>query len=217
MKHNILKRDKSLVFKIISIILVLGYIGFFVFEYITTDFDFNKNIFKIILFFILIFIFCCCLITKNKVSICFGILSWILILLLIFPNIHKIIPNPINNNNKNKLNKITCNGSTDTSDNTIIDIDYTNDKINKIIYTYTFDIDKKDGAQNLVNRFDKMYSDFASIYSEIEISDNVVVKITYKLDNVDIDKITEIDDDFTASYKIFKKEKLKNLTCKNRD
>ena len=218
MKNNSIKKDYSLIFKIISIIFILGYISFFIFKYITTDFNLDKNFFKTILFFILIIIFCCCLITKRKVSIFFSIISWLLILLLVFSNIEKLIPNPIKNeNNKNELKKITCSGSTDTSDNTIIDIDYTNDKISKIIYTYTFDIDKQDGAQNLVNRFDKMYSDFVNIYSEIEISDNVVVKTTYKLNNVDIDKIKEIDEDFTNSYKEFKKKNLKDLACKNRD
>ena len=60
-------------------------------------------------------------------------------------------------------------------------------------------------------------SDLINIYGEIEISDNVVVKITYKLENMDIDKIKEIDDNFTDSYKKFKKENLDSLTCKNRD
>lgn len=218
MKNESIKKDYSLVFKIISIVFLLGYICFFIFQYIFTDYNLNKNILKIILFFILIIIFCCCLITKRKVSIFFSIVSWLLILFLVFPNIEKLIPNPIKNeNNKNKLNKITCNGSTDTSDNTIIDINYTNDKISKIIYTYTFDIDKKDGAKNLANRFNKLYSDFVNIYSEIEISDNVVVRTTYKLNNLDINKIKDIDKDFTDSYKEFKKKYLKFFTCKNRD
>lgn len=217
MKYDVLKKDNSLIFKIISIILVLGYIVFFIIQYITTNFDFNNNINKIVLLFSLIFILCLCLVTKKKISIFFSILSWILVIILIFPNIYKIIPNPIKSTEKNTLNKISCSGKTDTSDDTIIDIDYKNDKINKIIYTYTFDIDKKDGAQNLVNRFNNLYSDLINIYGEIEISDNVVVKITYKLENMDIDKIKEIDDNFTDSYKKFKKENLDSLTCKNRD
>lgn len=217
MEQDVTKKDKSLLFKIVSIIFVLGYIVFFIYQFINTDFNFENNLYKIVLLFILLLLFCCCLVTKNIISIMLGICSWIIILFLIFPNIQKLIPNPIKDSTKTNRNKITCNGSTDTSDKTIIDIDYTNDKIIKIIYTYTFDIEKKDGVQNLVNRFDKMYSDFASIYSEIEISDNVIVKITYKLDNVDIDKIKEIEETFTNSYKEFKKKNLNNFTCKNRD
>ena len=38
MKYDVLKKDNSLIFKIISFILVLGYTVFFIIQFITTNF-----------------------------------------------------------------------------------------------------------------------------------------------------------------------------------
>ena len=139
---------------------------------------------------------------------------------MIVPSILTILPKFEKSTTVNKIiedEKITCTGITDTSDDTKIDIDYNEDQIKKIVYTYTFNINKKDGAENLVNRFDRKYSEIDNIYSEITISDNVIVTFTYKLENVDQDKLKELDEDIETSFKKYKEKELNNLTCKNRD
>lgn len=221
MKQEELKKDKSLIYKLITFILVIMYFIYYIYQYITKDFDLNNkiNFIRTIILFLSIFLLGCTSITKKRTSIVFSIITYIVLSILIIPNIYSLIPK-IEKKEKKSTNekiKITCEGSTDTSDNTIINIDYTNDTINKVVYSYTYKLENKTGAENLVNRFDKMYAYVSNIYSEIEISDKVIVTFTYKFDDVNIDKIKEIDDSITTSYKEFKNNNLNNLTCKNRE
>ena len=210
-----------LIYKIPMLILIISYLIYFIYEYISKDYDINKkeNIINIGLIFLSIFLLGLAIVTNNKISLVFTVTNYVVILFLIVPIVLAVLPKHEKNSTASKIvedEKITCTGSTDTSDETQIDIDYNGDRINKIVYTYIFNIDKKDGAENLVNRFDKKYNDIDNIYSEITISDNVVVTFTYKLENVDQNKLKEIDEDIETSFKKLKETQLNNLTCKNR-
>lgn len=210
-----------LIYKIPMLILIISYLIYFIYEYISKDYDINKkeNIINIGLIFLSIFLLGLAIVTNNKISLVFTVTNYVVILFLIVPIVLAVLPKREKNSTASKIvedEKITCTGSTDTSDETQIDIDYNGDRINKIVYTYIFNIDKKDGAENLVNRFDKKYNDIDNIYSEITISDNVVVTFTYKLENVDQNKLKEIDEDIETSFKKLKETQLNNLTCKNR-
>lgn len=218
-----LKTNKYyLIYKIPMLILIISYLIYFIYEYISKDYDINKkeNIINIGLIFLSIFLLGLSIVTNNKISLVFTFTNYIVILFLIVPSILTILPKFEKSTTVNKIiedEKITCTGITDTSDDPKIDIDYNEDQIKKIVYTYTFNINKKDGAENLVNRFDRKYSEIDNIYSEITISDNVIVTFTYKLENVDQDKLKELDEDIETSFKKYKEKELNNLTCKNRD
>ena len=110
-----------------------------------------------------------------------------------------------------------CTGSTESSDNTTVEVSYSNNKINKLSYTYIFDLKNKTGAENLVNRFDKQFADFTSIYSEIEISDKVTVKLTFNLENVSMDTVKSIDENITDDFNELKEKQLNNLTCEQKN
>lgn len=210
------KQTNTLIFKIPMFILVVAYLSLFIYQLFTKDFniDNNDDKLKLILVLISVFIMGITSITKSKISILFSLLNSLLIIYLFLNNFNiKIIDYKTKDKNPNKL---TCNGKTETSDDTIIDIDYENDKITKIVYTYIFNSDTKDGAENLVNHFDKQYSETNSIYSEITIGDKIEVKFTYNINELDNETIKNIDD-INTSYKKFKKEKLNNFECKNRD
>ena len=90
-----------------------------------------------------------------------------------------------------------------------------NEKLKKIVYIYTYDIENTVGAENQVNRFEKLYEGYNNIYSEIDISDKVVVTLTYNLENINIDELHEIDDTITDSYKKFKKQ-ISSYKCNKR-
>ena len=210
------KQTNTLIFKIPMFILVVAYLSLFIYQLFTKDFniDNNDDKLKLILVLISVFIMGITSITKSKISILFSLLNSLLIIYLFLNNFNiKIIDYKTKDKNPNKL---TCNGKTETSDDTIIDIDYENDKITKIVYTYIFNSDTKDGAENLVNHFDKQYSETNSIYSEITIGDKIEVKFTYNINELDNETIKNIDN-INTSYKKFKKEKLNNFECKNRD
>lgn len=219
---NVKTNKYYLIYKIPMLILIISYLIYFIYEYISKDYDINKkeNIINIVLIFLSIFLLGLAIVTNNKISLIFTFTNYIVILFLIVPTILTILPKFEKSTTVNKIiedEKITCTGITDTSNETKIDIDYNENQIKKIVYTYTFNIDKKDGAENLVNRFDRKYSEIDNIYSEITISDNVIVTFTYKLENVDQDKLKELDEDIETSFKKFKENELNNLTCKNRD
>lgn len=214
------KTDYALVYKIIMYILVIGYIIFFIYQLLTKDFNIDKNInrLKIILLFLSIFILGCATITTKKASIALSITNYLVIIILILINFNLKLPNfrfdKEKTDNKKVSGKLECNGKTDTSDNTIINVYYTGNKIDKIVYTYIYDLKNQTGAENLSNHYDKKYADFANIYSEITISDDVQVKVSFNLDRVDIDKLKEIDKEHTVSFKELKDKELKNLSCK---
>ncbi len=219
---NVKKNKYYLIYKIPMLILIICYLIYFVYEYISKDYDINKkeNIINIVLIFLSIFLLGLAIVTNNKISLIFTITNYIVILFLIVPIVSTILPKFEKSSTVSKTiedEKITCTGITDTSDKTQIDIDYNKDQIKKIVYTYTFNIDKKDGAENLVNRFDKKYSEIDNIYSEITISDNVIVTFTYKLENIEQNKLKELDEDIETSLEKFKEKELNNLACKNRD
>ena len=218
--QDVVKKKSYLKYKVPMFLLSIGYIVYFIYLFLTKDYDFNKtiNIIKLVGLFLLVFILGLTSLTNSKLTIFFSIIGYLLITSLVILNLNIKIPK-INNSKEAKTNsgKITCKGKTDTSDNTTIDIDYKKDKINTIIYTYRFDIKNKTGAENLVNHFDKSYIDYNNIYSEITISNDVEVKFYYNLDNIDINKIKEINDKITDSYKEFKKNELSSLECKTRD
>ena len=210
------KNNNLLKYKIPMFILVIGSIAFFIYQIFTKDFDINKdlNLVKIILIFISVFFLGCSAITSNKMSKFFTLSNYVIVLLLVVSILPNIIPKDIKLTSTNiKTESMICKGATNTSDNTIINIDYTKDNINKIVYTYTFDINSKTGAENLVNHFDKKYQEIDNIYSEITISDNVTVTLTYNLDNVDKDKLSNIDDTIPTSVKELKKDTLNSMTC----
>ena len=146
-----------------------------------------------------------------RTSIFYTICNYIVVFILIGTSIYSVLPKNSKDNNKKEL--ITCTGKTESSDNTKVEILNKKGNIEKISYTYVFDIKNKTGAENLVNRFDKSYADFTSIYSEIEISDKVTVKLTYNLDKVDMETVKEIDGNITNDYNELKEKQLNDLTC----
>lgn len=223
MKEDSKKKTNKyyLILKIPMLILIMFYLIYFIYEYISKDYDLNKreNIINIVLIFTSIILLGLSIITSNKLTLVFTCTNYLVTILLFTPVILTSLPKlekqvPTSKNIEEK--QITCSGSTDTSDITQIDVNYSEDKIKKIVYIYTFNIDKKDGAENLMNRFDRKYNEIDNIYSEITIGDKVTVTFTYKLENVDQNKLKEVDEEFEPSFKNFKEKELKNLTCKNR-
>ena len=218
---EITKNRNSLKLKIPMFILVIGYISFFIYQIFTHDFDINKdgNILKVILIFISVFFLGCSSITSNKLSNFFTLSNYAILLLLVIPVLPNVIPKNIkltHSTTSIKEGNLVCSGSTDTSENTKIDVSYVKDNISKLVYTYTFDINNKKGAENLVNHFDKKFQEIDNIYSEITISDNVTVTFTYNLEDVDKTKLSEIDSEINTSLKQLKNAELKNMTCDNR-
>ena len=210
------KQTGSVIFKIIMFILVFGYATFYIYQLYTDKIIINndENI-KIILLFISFFLMGCSLISKNKLSLFFSITNILLICCIILFNYIKL-PKINNSSKKIETGKITCTGKTDNSDNTTINLDYEKNKINKIEYIYIYSMEEKNGAENLVNHFDKQYSEINSIYSEITYTDKIEVKFTYNLNKLDKETIKSLDN-ISDSYKEFKDKNLNNLECKNRD
>lgn len=218
-KEVIIKKviNFSLRYKLPMFLFVMGYIILFIIQYITKDFDINKthNIIKVVLMFVSVFLLGCSCITNNKVSVFFTFANYIVLFVLLIPFIIDLLPDKLKIKESKIDDKITCSGKSELSDKTTINIDYKKDKIKKIVYIYTYDLENVTGAENQINRFDKMYEDFDNIYSEIEVSDKVVVTLTYNLENIDIDKLKQIDDINTNSYKEFKKS-IKGYKCSKR-
>lgn len=218
-KEVIIKKviNFSLRYKLPMFIFVMGYIVLFIIQYITKDFDIHKthNIVKVVLMFLSVFLLGCSCITNNKTSVFFTFTNYIVLFILIIPFIIDLLPEKLKVVESKIDDKITCTGHSELSDNTTINIDYKKDKIKKIVYIYTYDVENTLGAENQVNRFEKMYLDFDNIYSEIDVSDKVVVTLTYDLEHVDMDKLKDIDDTITDSYKKFKKQ-LSGYKCSKR-
>ena len=209
-------KGNTIGYKIPMFILVIGYLIYFIYTFITKDYDFNDKFNKInlVLIFVSVFLLGCSAITTSRRTLIYTISNYIIVFILIGTSIYNIIPKKDKNNSINKEETLICNGKTDTSDNTTIEVTYEGNKIKKLVYTYLFNIKNKTGAENLVNRFDKAFASFTNIYSEIEISDNVTVRFTYNLENVSIDTVKEINNDITDSYDELKKNTLDNLSCK---
>lgn len=218
-KEVIIKKviNFSLRYKLPMFLFVMGYIVLFIIQYITKDFDINKthNIIKVVLMFLSVFLLGCSCITNNRLSIFFTFTNYIVLFVLMIPFIIDLLPDKLKAVESKTDDKITCNGVSELSDKTTINIDYKNDKIKKIVYIYTYDIENTVGAENQVNRFEKMYEEFDNIYSELEVSDKVVVTLYYNLENVDMNKLKEVDDTITNSYKEFKKQ-IKGYKCSRR-
>jgi uncharacterized alkaline shock family protein YloU len=165
--------------------------------------------------FLSVFLLGCSCITNNKTSVFFTFANYIVLFILIIPFIIDLLPEKLKVVESKTDDKITCTGHSELSDNTTINIDYKKDKIKKIVYIYTYDVENTLGAENQVNRFDKMYLDFDNIYSEIDVSDKVVVTLTYDLEHVDMESLKEVDDTITDSYKKFKKQ-ISGYKCNKR-
>ena len=207
----------SLRYKLPMFIFVIGYIILFIIQFITKDFDINKthNIIKVALMFLSVFLLGCSCITNNKLSLFFTFSNYFVLFTLLIPFIIDLLPDKLKVVESTTDNKIVCKGSTDMSNDTKINVDYYKDKIKKLEYIYTYDLDNTTGAENQINKFDKLYEEYDNIYSEINISDKVVVTLTYNLENINIDDINKLDENITDSYKQFKKNYSK-FKCENR-
>ena len=218
-KEVIIKKviNFSLRYKLPMFLFVMGYIVLFIIQYITKDFDINKthNIIKVSLMFLSVFLLGCSCITNNKLSVFFTFTNYIVLFVLMIPFIIDLLPEKLKVVESKTDDKITCTGQSDLSENTKINIDYKKDTIKRIVYIYTYDLENTTGAENQVNRFEKKYIDFDNIYSEIEVSDKVVVTLYYNLENTDMNKLKEVDDTITNSYKELKKQ-IKSYKCTNR-
>lgn len=210
-------KGNTIGFKIPMFILVIGYLIYFIYTFITKDYNFNDKFNKInlVLIFISVFLLGCSAITNSRRTIFYTICNYIVVFVLIGTSIYSVLPK--DNKNKNKIETMICTGSTESSDNTTVEVSYSNNKINKLSYTYIFDLKNKTGAENLVNRFDKQFANFNSIYSEIEISDKVTVKLTFNLENVSMDTVKSIDENITNDYNELKEKQLNGLTCEQKN
>lgn len=216
--------------KIFMFILIIGYFSYFIYFYVTSDFNWNDklNIFKVVLLIITVFILCITALTNNTVALFFSIINYILIFCLIGISATKYINIDLSKDVKQKVKseskkevkpqkeKIVCMGKTDISDNTEIDIDYTDDKTNLLVYRYHFDLDKQQDAEKIVNEFNKEYSNIESIYGEININDSVTVALTYDIDNIKKEELPNLKDNKFLSYKELQASDLNNLQCKTR-
>ncbi len=207
--------------KIILLILTGLSIIYFVTKLILTEFNFNNEIdlLNTILIVMITILLCLSLLTNNKISLFFVTITFVILICFIGVNIYSNLPST-----KNKKELITCVGNDDTSDNVKINIDKTNDKINKIEYIYYFNIEDKDKAETISNEFDSTFTDYKNIYSEIIIDSNVELKLIYNLNDIRITKIkklnTELNDyieNTYISYDKFKTKKLYSFVCKNRN
>lgn len=206
--------------KIPIFILTITYIIYFIIMFINKDFSLNNNkdLINIICLFVLVILLGIISITNSKLTVFISIVSYIIYILLIINNTNIKLPNiNIKKKTQEKEKSIICNGKTDISDNTIINITYKGDIISNITYTYKYDIKNKTGAENLVNHFDKLYSDYGNIYSEITISDDVIVNLYYNFKDINIDEIKKLDEKITNSYKELNEKELSKLECKNRE
>lgn len=206
--------------KIIMYLFSITYIVYFIYLFMTKDFDFKNqmDLIRFIGLFVLVFFNGLATLTNSKLTVFLSIIVYLLVIGLTITTLNIKVPKVKNKqSNNNETGNIICTGKTDTSDDTTIQVEYENDVINKIIYTYIFDKKNKTGAENLANHFDKSNSGNDNIYSEITISDKVEVKFYYILDNVDIKEIQKSNNKITSSYKEFKKNELNNMKCKTRD
>ncbi len=225
MQEDIVKKKTlvSLAAKLIMFILIIGYLAYFIYNYINTDFDWtNKiNIFKVTLIFIIIIFLGIICLSNNKATLFFTIINYILICVLIVVSLIDILPKkekPATKQTKKEKTidegQLICTGKTNTSDNTKIQVTYKEDEIKELIYTYEFDLKDKEKAQELVNNFDNKYKEFNTIYSEISINDKINIIFTYNIEDVEQQNLDKLD---IKSYKELKEKELDKLTCQKKE
>lgn len=208
-------KNKKILIKFIMYIITIAYMILFVYQYLNNGFeiDKNNNMLKVILLFIAFISCSISSITNSKATYIFAFINYITVIILFVLSISLYIPKDNKVPKEDKVKEIICTGKSTISDNSTIEITYQGDKINKLIYTHIFDKDDESGAKNLINKFDVQYKEFDTIYSEITISDNVIVKFTYNIEHISHENL----DENITSYKSLYNNELKNMTCKNRD
>lgn len=220
------KLSQHLPLKIIMILLIMTSIVYFLYTYLTTNFSLDNklNLFNLIFIFIMLIVLGITLLSNNLISIFFMTINYCLIICFIIINLYSFVPQKkvVQNKKEDITSKITCTGITNISNNTTIDIDYQNDNIELIKYIYTFELKDQVKAEEYINNFDLTYKDLNNIYSEISINDKIIVTLTYRFLNSDIEKFKNISKasyikDNNVSYQLFKEKELNNLTCKNRN
>lgn len=220
------KLSQHLPLKIIMILLIMASIAYFLYTYLTTNFSLDNklNLFNLIFIFIMVIVLGITLLSNNLISIFFMTINYCLIICFIIINLYSFLPQKkvVQNKKEDITSKITCTGITNISNNTTIDIDYQNDNIELIKYIYTFELKDQVKAEEYINNFDLTYKDLNNIYSEISINDKIIVTLTYRFLNSDIEKFKNISKasyikDNNVSYQLFKEKELNNLTCKNRN
>lgn len=214
---------KELIMKLILFFLVIGYLIYFIYEYLNVGFDFSTkaNLFKLTLLFISIFLLCLVSVTNKTAALFFSIINYILILFLIGLDLITLIPKPKEEEKpkeepeeKEELVELVCTGRTDISSDTIIEVNYTGDVVNKIIYTYTFEGDELEVIEKEKDNFDKTYENINGISSGTSISDKGILTFTFDMDEIDKDKLPE-DKKYLQSFKELNEKDLANLDCQS--
>ncbi len=205
---------KELIMKLILYLLVIGYLIYFVYDYLTGNFDWeNKvNIFKVVILLISIFILGIVTVTNKSIALFFSITDYILILCLIGLTVTSLISPTKKDEKEQKEEKhnLICTGRTENSAQTTIEVEYTNDTINLLKYTYLIDVDEQSHAEKLKEDFDKQYQDEENIYSEINISNDIILSFTYDMDKVNKKKI---NDEKLLSFTKLNDQELSNMEC----
>lgn len=200
-----MKKKTSIILKLFILFITILYMSYFIYTILNNDFKVdNILIIKSSLIILNILILLITLISKYAGKIT-SILNIIIIIVLIGIDIYPLVNIKKEDNQK----EITC-----TNDDISVKVLYKKNKVNKIIYTYTFDNDDMDGAQNFVNKFDTQYAAFDSIYSEIIFGDNITINLTYDIDKTDMDKLNEIYDYDLSNLDDLKSSELNNYICK---
>lgn len=200
-----MKKKTSIILKLFILFITILYMSYFIYTILNNDFKVdNILIIKSSLIILNILILLITLISKYAGKIT-SILNIIIIIVLIGIDIYPLVNIKKEDNQK----EITC-----TNDDISVKVLYKKNKVNKIIYTYTFDNDDMDGAQNFVNKFDTQYAAFDSIYSEIIFGDNITINLTYDIDKTDMDKLNEIYDYDLSNLDELKSNELNNYICK---
>ena len=217
------ENHQYLISKLCLIVLMVSYLAYFIYCYVTKDFDFNNklNIFKLVLIFISLVTLGITLMTSNGICLFFSVLNYTLIVCLIGISVYEVFPTsrkekePKEEKEEIKEETVTsksisCHGKTEISD-------YTDDKIDKLIYTYTFTIEKEKDAQEIVKKFNDKYNSINEIYGEINIDDNVTVILNYNLKDINLDDHKDIIEEKLLSYNSLKETDLTNLTCEEQN
>lgn len=201
-----MKKKTSIILKIFILIITLSYMAYFIYDILNSEFILNNTLYiKTGLVLFNMFILIITLVSNNigKITSVFNIL---IVLALIIIDFY-----PTSSDKKVVTQEhLLC-----TNDDISVNVFYTENKVNKIIYTHIFD--DNDGAQNFVNKFDNQYLSFDSIYSEIIFGDNIEINLTYDLDNTDMNKLNEMYTYDLSNLKELKSNELDNYTCKRQD
>ena len=209
-------KKNDLISKICLFVLIISYFIYFIYSYITTDYDFNNkvNLFKLMLFFVALLGLGLTIVTNKSVSLFFNIFDFIIILFLIGLTIMDFIPKEEKEESKETSKEVAIKRSITCSyDNTKIDVTYTNNNINNIIYTYTYPLGQEDKLNNEVLAFNEKYQDTEAIYGEININDDITLTYTYNIDDIDINKYKDIIDNKLLYYDKLHDEELYQMTC----